>query len=285
LSIDEAVRICKHYKIPFSPVETDNSGIVSFGVRPLTNDSKSFENYLLDLRNDLKKINGFENAQIIYAAEDIPVFQNFFYDELTAFKFFYWNKEILNSPFTEGKKFDKNLIPAEWIKLSKEIIRLYTSVPSIEIWSGNTINGTLKQIEFFWDSGLFKNKEDALLICGQMELVVRHIEKQAQLNTKFIGENEISRHPDNFSLYCSDVTIGNNCILVSLDGMQSTYISYHTLNFMTNTSAGFNVQTDRWLKNLIKKATLISGTSEKYRYQFFRLKYDSIERLKTKINS
>src|ERR1035437_6885835 len=61
LSIDEVVKICRHYKIPFSPVSEENPNTITFGIRPLTNDKQAFENYLIDLRNDLKKINGFEN--------------------------------------------------------------------------------------------------------------------------------------------------------------------------------------------------------------------------------
>lgn len=285
LSIDEVVKICKHYKIPFSPVSEENPNTITFGIRPLNNDKLAFENYLVDLRNDLKKISHFENAQIIYAAEDIPVFHHFCFDELTAFKCFYWNKEILNSDFTEGKNFDASLIPTEWIKTGREILNYYNKVQSIEIWSDNTMNGTLKQIEFFWESGLFRNKEDALLITDQMEKVIRLMAKQAELKTKFINESEIGANENNFDLYRSDVTIGNNCILVKMGNIQATYISYHTLNFMTSMSTNFSNQTDMWLKNLLKKATLISGSSEKYRYQFFKLKYESLDRLKEKIKN
>jgi hypothetical protein len=285
LSIDEVVKICKHYKIPFTPVSEENPNTITFGIRPLNNNKQAFENYLTDLRNDLKKITHFEDAQIIYAAEDIPIFHHFCFDELTAFKYFYWNKEILNTPFTDGKKFDATLIPKEWIKIGREIIELYNKIPSIEIWSEDTINGTLKQVEFFWDSGLFQNKEDALLITEQIEQMIKHLNKQGELQTKFVHENEIPKHQNNYSLYRSDVTIGNNCILVKMGNIQATYLAYHTLNFMTSTSASFSSQTEKWLKNLIKKATLISGTSEKYRYQFFKLKFDLLEKLKEKIKN
>jgi hypothetical protein len=285
LSIDEVVKICKHYKIPFTPISEENPNTITFGIRPLTNNEKAFENYLMDLRNDLKKIGQFEDAQIIYAADDIPIFHHFCFNELTAFKYFYWNKEILNTPFTDGKKFDTALIPKEWIKTGREIIELYNNISAIEIWSDETINGTLKQIEFFWESGLFKSKEDALLITDQAEQMVKHLSKQAELKTKFINESEIQKNQNNYSLYRSDVTIGNNCILVSMGNTKATYLSYHTLNFMTSNSASFCSQTDQWLKNLIKKATLISGTSEKYRYQFFKLKFEMIAKLKGKIKN
>jgi len=285
LSIDEVVKICRHYKVPFTPVSEENPNTITFGIRPLDNNQDAFKNYLVDLRNDLKKINSFENAQIIYAAEDIPIFHHFCFNELTAFKCFYWNKEILNTPFSEGKKFDPSLIPEEWIKIGREIIDLYNKVPSIEIWSDNTINGTVKQVEFFWESGLFRNKEDALLIIDQLEQMVKHMEKQAEVQTKFLYEKEIPKHENNFSLYRSDVTIGNNCILVKIGNIQATYLSYHTLNFMNTTSTSFGNQTDQWLKNLIKKATLISGISEKHRYQFFKMKYLMIEKLKEKVKS
>jgi len=88
---------------------------------------------------------------------------------------------------------------------------------------------------------------------------------------------------DNYKLYNSDVTIGNNCILVNMGEVKATYLSHHTFNAMITTNNSFCNETDSWLKNLIKKSTLISGVSEKQRYQFFKKISQNIEKLRAKI--
>ncbi len=285
MSIDEVVKVCQKYKIPFSPLKEIESDSITFHVRPLTNDDATFTKYLSDLLDSLKLIRKFPDAEIIYAAEEIPVFHHFGFPELMAFKFYYWNKEILNSDFTIGKKFSPSLIPPNWLKLGDEILNLYNQISSLEIWSENTINSTYKQIEFFWDSGLFESKELSMKVVDQFEKMVRNIEVQAEnsIKSKSPQLKKMDLASVKFDLYRSDVTIGNNVILVKMNNIQATYISYHTMNFMTTTSAAFSDQTELWIKNLLKKATLISGVSEKYRYQFFKAKYESIAKLKEKI--
>ena len=122
-------------------------------------------------------------------------------------------------------------------------------------------------------------------VVDQFEKMVRNIEVQAEnsIKSKSPQLKKMDLASVKFDLYRSDVTIGNNVILVKMNNIQATYISYHTMNFMTTTSAAFSDQTELWIKNLLKKATLISGVSEKYRYQFFKAKYESIAKLKEKI--
>ena len=46
----------------------------------------------------LERLQKSEDAKIIYAAEEIPIFHSFFSKELAAFKLFYWQRSVLNIP-------------------------------------------------------------------------------------------------------------------------------------------------------------------------------------------
>lgn len=161
----------------------------------------------------------------------------------------------------------------------------YTQIPSIEIWSDDTVNSTAKQIEFYWDAGFFSNKEDALLICDQLSLTLERIKKQAELNSKLDRDNKPISTENNYTLYHSDVMIGNNCILVKMGDAKATYISYHTFNVMLTTNANYSHETDLWLKNLIRKSNLISGVAEKQRYQYFKRIENMMKKLRDKIEN
>lgn len=277
LTLEEIVNLCNHFKISFDSFRNQSEGLVTFNYQPLVYSEDGFFKYLSNMLKDLKKIEAFDSKQITFAAEDIPVFHHFSSAELTSFKIFYWNRSILNASGLQDKKFELGKLDKQTEEITKGIIDAYSKIPSIEIWSEDTITGTLKQIEFYWDSGLFQTKEDALLICREFEKLIEGIRKQAEASAKSGSMTE------NYIMYNSDVTIGNNCILVNMGDVKATYLSHHTFNAMITTNASFCDETDLWLKNLIKKSTMISGVGEKQRYQFFKKINESVERLKEKM--
>ena len=89
LSIDEVYKICNKYKISLDSIAGTTSGTVSFDYTQFRKEEKNFELYLKGILTDLKKIASFDNKQIIFAAEDIPLFHYFSFPELTAFKIFF----------------------------------------------------------------------------------------------------------------------------------------------------------------------------------------------------
>ena len=158
-------------------------------------------------------------------------------------------------------------------------------MPSIEIWSDDTANSTLKQIEFYWDSGIFQAKEDALLICSQVQEMIDRIKKQAELSCKLDRNGNPTNIENSYGLYHSDVMIGNNCVLLSFGEMKATYISYHTFNTLLTSHNNFCEETEQWLSNLIKKSNLISGVAEKLRYKYFKSIDELMKRLVNKIEN
>lgn len=276
LSIDEVVTLCNHYKISFDSFSKQNRGSVTFNCNSLDNQESSLQNYLSGILNDLRKIQSFDQKEIIYAAEDIPIFHNFAFPELTAFKLFYWNRSMLNVSSVENSKFDFSAINNDFVSMVKQIYETYIEIPSVEIWTEETVSSLIKQIQFYWDSGLFKNKADALLVVEQIGLMLQQIEKQAAASSK--------KSENNFTLYNSELMIGNNTILVTMNTVKASYLSYHSFNSMITTNLNFCNETEGWLKNLIKKSTLLSGVSEKQRYQFFNKKQEIVKKLKEHIS-
>jgi hypothetical protein len=84
-------------------------------------------------------------------------------------------------------------------------------------------------------------------------------------------------------LYYSEVMISNNSILAYTGSAKTAYLSHNTLNFMATNNVSFCEDTDKWIKNVLRKSTLISGVSEKKRHQFFKKAYDKIAILKKAI--
>jgi transcriptional regulator with XRE-family HTH domain len=279
LSIDELLKICRHYKVSPDILNESDSGFVNFHYNLLQNE-QDFENYLISFLASLQQLKKVGKlAKIIYAADDVPIFHHFNFTEHAAFKMFYWIKSVLNMDIFAGKKFAHVLIRPEWLALGREIYDAYCQVPTIEIWTEESLNSTLNQILYYWESGLFENPKEVALIIEQTEKMIEVIEKQAEVGSKILD----IRNNDNFLMYQTEIQIGNNCVLVTTPTQKMVYIRHQTFNTLKSTNPKFCSETELWLANEIRKSLPISGVAEKQRYQFFQKIKQKIHKLATKL--
>lgn len=286
LTIDEVSRLCAHYRIPFDHfAQASGKSTVTFQYAHLSSDYGKFEEYLSSLIMHMDVIRKTDPAEITWCAEDVPIFHHFRYPKLSAFKLYYWSKSILNVPDYENKKFHLDLIPISSMEKVRKIYDLYQQIPSIEIWTEDTLNSTLKQVEYYSESGLFESTQDAKDILDDVDAMVKSLERQVAKCVKFSGEVPAAGDNIEFKLYYSDLMVGTNTILISAGSSRVCYLSINTFNSMATTNAGFNDENEKWVKNIIRKSTLISGVSEKQRMKFFKLLYDKIALTRAKIDA
>jgi hypothetical protein len=60
-------------------------------------------------------------------------------------------------------------------------------------------------------------------------------------------------------------------------------VKLYTINGLNISDVRFCKETEDWLNNLVKRATLISGTSEKERFKFFNSQKQKVRNLIEKI--
>ena len=241
----------------------------SFIFSDFTKTEKFLIGYLKNLLKELNLLKGKKDALVTYAAEDLPLFHHFYFEEHTAFKLYYWMRSVMGIPEFENGHFDLKIINPEIMTLCKDLLAAYRSIPSIELWSESQATSTLKQVRYYWESGYFKDKKDALLVCEQMIDTFEILKKQAEAANKLPDGKKELEDNGSFSLYQSEIEIGNNCILVTTENQSTTYLRHQTFNYLSTSDPAFCESTSRWIGNLIKKSILISGVSEKKRQQFF----------------
>ncbi len=285
LSMDELVKVCRHYKIPPDMLANPDDTVATFVFRKMINDEEGFDEYINNILNDLKKINASNPKQIIYAASDLPIFHQFSFPYYAAFKVFFWQRAILNIVSTEKKKFSIADITPAMSASCKKIAETYMQIPSIEIWHEDTVVSNLKLIEYAWDSGLFKAKEDALKVCEQVSELLQLVEKQAEKSSKFLQEGKWAENEGNFTMYYSDMLLTNNHIFVTAGTAKMIYLSHNTFNTMATTNHTFCNETENWLKNLVRKSVMISGVAEKQRHTFFKRSQEKVAALISRISA
>lgn len=280
LSIDEVYLLTKKYNISVDSVFSNLSDTVTFAYTKLTDSADNFEKYLSRILKHLKLLNTLEDRKLFYVAEEFPIFHSFFSRKFIEFKLFYWQRSVLNVPDYQGKKFEFGFIPENLIDIALQCSGEYKNIPSVEIWTNETILTATKQLEFYVDSGVFKNKNDALEVLEEIRKTVEYLEQSAET-----GRKEVSLKTENFQLYNSEVVLGTNCIYVQMPNVNYAYISFNTMNSLTTSNHEFCDETEHWMRNIIKKSTLISGVAEKERYRFFSGMYKNIEKCQAKLKS
>jgi hypothetical protein len=271
LTIEEAYKLTRKYAISVDEVFSNRSDTVTFAYTKLTDSQKNFEDYLNRICNHLKLIRKFDNKKIYYVAEEIPMFYSFFSKKLADFKLFYWQRSVLNIPDYQQKKFEWGFVPGKIVDAALDSFQQYMAIPSVEIWTSETVLTNLKQIQFYHDSGIL-TKQQALELLRENRNMIEMVHKQAET-----GRKNLSDKTDTYMLYNSEVVLGTNCIYAIMGDSKYSYISFNTLNSLTTNNPEFCEETEHWMRNLEKKSTLISGVGEKSRYQFFNKMYQVLD--------
>jgi hypothetical protein len=283
-TLNEAIRLCNYFDIPLEILNANMSEAVTFRTNKLTSDKDSFTVYLEGLYKELSWLSKYESAEIIYAAEDLPVFYSLFFPVLARFKMCYWTKSILNVPELQRLKIEDVELPDTWHDVATRISELFLKLKSIEIWNTDTFKSTFEQIKFYWEAGFFREKQTAFDVIDEFGDVIRMIERQSEMGKKMNFKKGQFSQAD-YVLYTSELMIGNNCVLIRAEDKGACYIGYNSFNYMRTSNRFFNEQAESWMRNLISKSTLLSMVSEKQRNQFFKATINQIEALRKQIES
>lgn len=280
ISLDELYLLCTHYHISMDQLLNIQTDAFMFYGKNVDAENFRFDEYLTNTLQNMAYVNTFKEKEIYCMWKDLPIFHHFHFRELAAFKYYFWMRTILHLPQFARRKFNFDEYPDEVFELGKKILDLYNQVPSVEIWSIETLNSTMRQIEYSRYSQMFKSDEDILKVYEALEKLIAHLAKQADEGYKF-NYNDTSRtRIGSFSMYFNEVIIGDNSTLVILDGKKTVYLVHNVINFMITRDVRFCEYTYNSIQNLMQKSTLISSSGEKERSKFFKSFHDRIAKKK-----
>ena len=282
LSLDELKTLCFHYNISVDTLFNYKSSNVTFASLAIGENGFEIEHWLQSLLTSINRIYQCKEREIIYAAKDIPVFYYFEFPEIAAFKFYFWHKALIPSSNYENTLLSLEP-PANLFEPGRMMLASYIRIPTIEIWSEETISSILRQIEYCFISGFFTRKDDVFRLCDVLESLLNHVKAQAEYGYQFLNTSPAEGIENSFKLFNNEVLVTDNTILVIADGMKTTYITYNVINQLITTNPVFCNLIEKSLRNLMQKSTLISGTSAKERYRFFNIMHEKVRALRTRI--
>lgn len=281
LSFEEISQISERYRVSvdgFLNLQSSNS--ITFNTQHF-NHGFSFDQYLSSIRDHLELLNRFEARRMIYAAKDIPPMHYYQFPNLTWFKSFFWQKTILNREDLSGVSFESIPLDKNILGLCKGIWNQFISVPSIEIWTEETINITLRQIEYYFDSGLIG--VGAQNVLDELMQLVSHLREEARVGRKMHFGAPTSGQSGTFQLYFNEIAIGDNTALFEMDQKRTVFLNYNMLSLMSTSDPRFCEVINQYLTNILQKSTLISAAGEKERNRFFNRMEAKVVALQNKV--
>ena len=283
LSFEELRILSDHYKISLDTLFNVNSQNILFNSLAIGEQGFTFVQWLQEILSEIKDIHACKEKEIIYSAKDIPIFHYFEFPVLFAFKSFFWHKVLFSAPGYEQKKFRYE--PNEQLlSMVRQILATYNKIPVSELWNEETFSSLIRQIEFCWVCGYFTYPGDALEVIDSLESMVRHLEDQAASGFRFLSGESPYGVECNYRLYSNEVLLGDNTIFISRDTRTKTFLTYNVINLLVTENPVLCRQIESSLRNLMKKSTLISSTSEKERQKFFHSLQSRILGLKGRIS-
>ncbi len=280
ISLDELEILCRHYQVSPDALMNIKQGGIMFQGQYLDKTNFRFEEYISSVMQNLAYMNSFKEKCFYYLCKDLPIFHHYHLREIAAFKWFFWLKTYFQFPGFDKKKFRFYDHPEEIFALERKVLDQYNQIPSVEIWNLENMNIFFRQIEFYRDGQVFESDEDIYRLYEALGKLWDHLEKQAAFGYKFNYGDPDHKPLAPYKMYFNEVLLGDNSMLVELDGTRMVYMSHTTINFMLTKDESFTQNMYNHIQNQMKRSTLISEVSEKERSRFFRIIRERIEHRK-----
>jgi hypothetical protein len=185
-------------------------------------------------------------------------------------------KTIIQHPDFTDREFEMSCVSPEIENLSRDMILEYNRIPSTEIWNTECINAVITQIEFYKDSGYFVNTADIKTVYDALEESLIHLKNEVEFGSKFMPDESPESKKTNFKFFYNRAILGDNTIMIVTDHVKTAILNYDGLNYIQTRDELFCDPLYEDLQNQMKRATIISQTSEKQRNIFFNMMLNKI---------
>jgi len=154
----------------------------------------------------------------------------------------------------------------------------YNYINITEFWNDNTINGSLQQIFYYFESGLL-SQDLALLICADLKAIVHHVERQTIEQTILNSKNDATYH-----LYKSDLLTMSNTVMFKTQFHKLFFSPFTVLTYFKVQHPPTCNELERFFEKQKKNSKLLVSAGEKDRSLFFNKMLQKIDIVIERIN-
>lgn len=269
LTIQEVKKICIKYNISFDALCEIGSGKVVFSYPPINTFDFSLESYLEGILKAFQKLKSLSDAEIILSVNNVQFFQMMNFPQLIRFKLFFWAKTHLQIGNLSNQLFKHEKTSEHAFALGKEILQIYNSIPSKEIYDPEFMRGFLRQIQYYYNSHLFEDPEYSIFLYDRMLLLSAHLKEQANCGKKFMYGTHAPANGNIFEMYLNETINSESTFYYSGKELQGIYITHNIMNYLETTNENYVSDSKLVIDKQLANSSLISIVNEKERNKFF----------------
>jgi hypothetical protein len=269
LTIQEVKKLCVHYNISFDALCAIGDGKVVFSYPPLDTFDFSLESYLEGILNAFHKLKQLSGGEIILSVNNIQFFQLLNFPQLMRFKLYFWAKTHLQMEEYKDQQFKHEKTSDTAFSLGMEILQIYNSIPSKEIYDPEFMRGFLRQIHYYYTSHLFEDPSYALFLHDRILLLSSHLEEQANCGKKFMYGTQAPANGNNFEMYLNETINSDATFYYSGKELQGVYLTHNLMNYLETTDKNYVNDSKLIIDKQLANSSLISVVNEKERKNFF----------------
>lgn len=277
----EVCALSKAYNIHLMPAQSSQHSNIVFGYVPFKSKQVDSKHFFQTISSLLQDMAAKPKAQLYHVAPEVPVYHCYNYPLLLNFRLFYWGKYLLNNPYYTKRIFSETTIDSEITKHAKKAYENYCCVPSVEIWTPQSIQSILSQLSFCIETGDFLNKEEVETVINELSQMIQRIKQMAEENNKAFDFDKKLTVP--FQFYKIDVNINTSNLLAVMDSHKISFQQFNAINFMNTTQADFCNDNFDWIQNIQSKASLLSGAGIVERQRYFNSVTKQIKEFKEEL--
>ena len=267
-SIEETVKLCQYFSISFDALLGDKHKVLTDKTQPIQSLS-DFKNYFEQSAAHLEKYQG-KTATMYYSAKDIPLFYTIGGTLLSKFKLYVWTQLLIKQD--KQIPFDRFTVNVSLLEATAQLKSVYESAEVVEIWNDTTINSSLQQIYYFFESGLIAH-ETALLLLAEVDKIVTAVEAKTNLNS------------ERYKLYYNELLILIITVLVSSEHQKSLFVPYNMVGYFITENKATCQEAEYFFENQVYNSKLLQSSGKRDRNLFFNRMYQKIEFYRNKVNN
>jgi hypothetical protein len=271
LSFEEIQKLSNRFPISIDKVLNLKTDSILFSGHLIEPKDFDFSKYLDNIYNTVNHIAGFEQKELFYFSKDIPLFYYYMFPELAAFKFFVWMKTLFQFPQYAMVKFGSVNLEDAFFEKVKRIAELSCKVPTSVILNVENIQTTLRQVEYYKDTGMFASKQVLDMLYNKLEEMIDHMQNMCAVGRTYMPGQKPLLTNAVLKIYVNDFVIGDNSNIAILNGKKICFLNHNILNVIVTHDEEFCDYSYDFIQNIIKKSIQISEVSERERVMFFNM--------------
>lgn len=268
-TIYELEKISKHFDISLDALFGTKKHTILFDFQPLEAYEFSMARYLQKILDGLNFLKMQKNPEMIITVNNIPMLQMLNFPHLVRFKLWFWAKTHLEMSEYKDEKFTYQKLPEETFAIGQEVLRIYNSIPSSELYDASFLRGFVREVDYYFHAHHFADPGYAVYLLELLERFVNHLEHQAKVGQKFTFGTEPPASGNSFRMFHNETINGNGATLYKSEDYTGLYITHNLLNFLHTSDQVYVADSFNVVNKQIANSSMISSTNEKERNAFF----------------